>query len=66
MIKELEHFNVVTGIKLENGMKIFLYENGVAEGLDGKKYVCKCVEHKGSNHVEDWLEVVGWETAKNV
>lgn len=61
MIKEVDHFNVVSGIILEDGMKIFLYDDGVAEGLDGQKYVCKYVEHKGFNHVYDWIEVVGWE-----
>jgi len=63
MIRALEHFDVVTGIKLENGMKIFLYEDGIAEGIDGQKYICKYIEHKGNSSVEDWLEVVGWEIA---
>lgn len=61
MIREIDHFNVVGGIILENGMKIFLYDNGVAEGLDGQRYVCKYIEHKGDNRVDDWIEVIGWE-----
>lgn len=61
MIKEVGQFSVLGGIILENGEKIFLYDDGYAEGFDGQKYQCKYIEHKGVNPVKDWIEIIGWE-----
>lgn len=52
--KELEVFEPLYVVKLENGVMVYVYENH-AVGSDGKAY--RCVEEKNS---EDEYRIVGW------
>lgn len=60
MFKEVgqEAVEIILKVRLENGVTLYVTDNGYAEGSDGNRYYCIAED----NLEEDTLTILGWSS----